>query len=158
MSPGEARMTGAMVVPSKAKASRPFSFTACSVRDKTCLVARTCEGSGKETVCAHPRAERNICAPAKNRMRARFIELVPSNSIDAAQLLFVPESFGVSQATAGWRRCHQSGELFCRVRTGLPRPPLPSWREELLPGKSPWAEKSGRLGGLAEGSEANRSP
>src|SRR5258708_37344364 len=73
-SPGEARITAATVAPLKAKASRPFSFTACSVRDTTGFSALTCGGSGNETVWAQPRAARNICAPMTRRVGAPFLD------------------------------------------------------------------------------------
>src|SRR6266851_7629873 len=74
-SPGEARITGATVPTSKANASRPFSFTACSVRDTTCFFALTSGGSGSETLCAQPLAAKNIGAPARSSGRRQLIVL-----------------------------------------------------------------------------------
>src|ERR1700691_2454398 len=66
-SPGEARMIGATISPLKEKASRPFSFTALSVRDRTRFWARTCGGSGKKRVCADARVERSIALRKSRR-------------------------------------------------------------------------------------------
>ena len=51
--------------PLKENASRPFSFTACSVTDTTWFFACTCGGSGNETVWALHRAVINICVPMR---------------------------------------------------------------------------------------------
>jgi hypothetical protein len=138
---------------SKAKAVRPFSFPACSVRDTACQVARTCRGSGDGNRLSGARTGRNICAPIGSRMRRHHAR----NSIVAAQPFLVLKYFGVSPATADWHRCHQTGDSSCKARTGLPPLPLKSSPEEPRLGKSPSAENCGPHEELAAGFPSSRN-
>src|ERR1700722_9989863 len=91
-SPGDARITGATVAPLKAKASRPFLFTACSVRATMRSLARTSGASGRDAVWAQTKAARNISAPISRKIHTQSLVFWRINNLSIRRLR-VPRSF-----------------------------------------------------------------